>query len=628
MFQFLNALVWHTRRRLRSDGGFTLIEVMVAAGILFVTLTALAYVALIGFSNIALARERQSANGLANQTMEQMRALPFNTLKNGLSNTDLTFATTAGDAWYDANIKKNACGSGTTYCFNGEEIPRGTIALPPTCTADLPAACKHTGIGTGNVPLIPHRQRIVVGPNTYTVLSYVTYYNNVKTSNTFRLTVFVSWSTSAQQGVAHQVETQSITYSATGCLSTNTHPYAAPCQPFFYANAKADNGHIDVTGTINGIDSFQQGSLLLTSESSNLQIEQVTAVQGLAQMSGLSLVTDSTAASGQQKGTSAADTDPAAGGLNDYVSSLVVGSASSQSASGSGDTITLTPSSPDTGSTTSTVNANTTGAPPHTCPLTGVSQNDSQACGSSTARQVNNLVATLNLQHSINLGNVPLASVAGVASPGSTFVNRDLQASPADGLVHSDVTRSLGTVQIAGLPTGLSGSAVPVGWAGYFIQLSGVTNTVSAETGTSTAAPAVTLTGTLKYWNGAGYTTVTLAPGAAANLPVKSVNISDLSSGKLLQVKIEGLSNTDCLLWVEGCPTTGGTSTSSTSLTCSPTPCPNTRTAATASAASPFVGDIHYSIIYDGETQADVIIHVDLGTILAQNTYQVPPSAT
>src|SRR5881296_2736540 len=111
-----------TRRRLRGEGGFTLIEMMLAAGIIFVTLTALAYVALIGFSDIALARERQSANGLANQTMEQMRALPFNTLKNGLSNTDLTFSTTVGDAWYDANIKKNACGTGTTYCFNGEEI--------------------------------------------------------------------------------------------------------------------------------------------------------------------------------------------------------------------------------------------------------------------------------------------------------------------------------------------------------------------------------------------------------------------------------------------------------------------------------------------------------------------------
>src|SRR5262245_37252296 len=223
------------RKRAHADeGGFTLIELMVAVTVLMVALVSLAYVVLVGFSDIAVARPRQGANGLANQTLEQVRALPFDTLKKGLSNADLTASTTTGNASFDANITKNTCGAPTVYCYKGESIPRGANA--------------------NVVPLVPHQQNVTIGSTHYTIKVYVTYYNNVTTNNTFRVTTEVSWANSQVGGVSSKVTAQTIAFSGTGCLSTSTHPFAAPCQPFFYGSGSWDAGTITMTGSVEGMN--------------------------------------------------------------------------------------------------------------------------------------------------------------------------------------------------------------------------------------------------------------------------------------------------------------------------------------------------------------------------------------
>ena len=264
--------------------------------------------------------------------------------------------------------------------------------------------------------------------------------------------------------------------------------------------------------------------------------------------------------------------------------------------------------------------------PAHLCPLSGLPQNDQQPCGKSTAQQAGTASAVLTLRKQLDLGTTTLFSISAQPSVGYAFANRDLQ-SGVDGLLHSDLSRALGTVTLGSLPTGLSAADVPVGWAGYLVQITGFSDTVSAETGTGTAAPSVTATGTLKYWTGAGYATLALAPGASVHLPVASVHILTLVNFQLLQIDMVASTGSDCNVWTQGCPSTGGTSTSSTPLTCSPTPCPNTRTAASATSNSPFIGDVHYTISYNGTVLASLTTHLDLGTILAQNTYQVAPSA-
>src|SRR5207247_10988575 len=97
-----------------------------------------------------------------------------------------------------------------------------------------------------------------------------------------------------------------------------------------------------------------------------------------------------------------------------------------------------------------------------------------------------------------------------------------------------------GTLPNAPLPTNLDPALVPAGWAGYFIQVTGFTDKVTSETGTNTASPTVTASGTVRYWNGVGYTTVNIAPGSAVNLSVASVHILGVVNGHATQIDIYG----------------------------------------------------------------------------------------
>src|SRR2546421_4324388 len=112
------------RPRLRDERGFGLVEAMVALGVLFATSVLMAYTATAAFNPTAAARERQAATGLADQALEEARALPFDTLKKGLDNTDLVTA--------DSNIVTNCNGVTGDYCYGGEKIPHACITYSAT----------------------------------------------------------------------------------------------------------------------------------------------------------------------------------------------------------------------------------------------------------------------------------------------------------------------------------------------------------------------------------------------------------------------------------------------------------------------------------------------------------------
>src|SRR6266496_263574 len=281
------------RCRLGSETGFTLVEVMVAAGILLTALVAMAYTVTVALSYTSFSRQRQGATGLANQTMEEVRALPFSRLESGLDNTDLTNSTAGGSSSYDPNITTTGCG-GTTpkYCYGGEPIPHGNIVGTgqPACTS---TTLPH--------PLVPHGCPWTVGPTGYTVRVYVTNYippggTLDLASHAYRVTVQVSWSQPQVKGASSKVTTQSVFYSSSGCLSSGTHPFAAPCQPFFYATGDVQPGTVQVSGTI-GCNSEPcsdstvldpGGTLSPLQFSSGLQVEQITAVQGSSKTSAAS----------------------------------------------------------------------------------------------------------------------------------------------------------------------------------------------------------------------------------------------------------------------------------------------------------------------------------------------------
>src|SRR6266568_5256808 len=78
------------RRIHADDRGFTLVEVVFAITIMFVVLLALGYTATIGFSYESLAREKQTATGIADQIMEQARGLAWEKIVAGHRSSDLS----------------------------------------------------------------------------------------------------------------------------------------------------------------------------------------------------------------------------------------------------------------------------------------------------------------------------------------------------------------------------------------------------------------------------------------------------------------------------------------------------------------------------------------------------------
>lgn len=568
------------RRRLgkpRSEAGFTLVEMLVAQGVILASLVTIAYTTTVGFSDIALARQRQGANGLANQLMEQVRALPFDVVKRGLSNSDLAVP--------DPDIAISGCPNGSSYCYRSspsaalEEIPRGAN---PTVE-----------------PLVPHRGTETIGPTTYSRAVYVTYYNNDPTLNAFRVTAVVDWDNPARRGVDSTVVVQSVFYSPTG-IGTATHPFAAPSQPFLYGSAQNSAGSVAVSGNANGVG-LASATLWMPAQASTMQIEQIASVQGSVITSGLTLGATNV---GRESAASAADNDPAQPG-SEY-STATAGGTSQALSTGSGNALNLSLAAGNSGSTTSTTYATSV----NSCAL----QTDQQPCGTSTGAQAASISAGVALVTGllVNLGTANLASIASYSTTGTT--DRVLDAT-GDGRVAVTATRAIGDVRIGGLPTGLGALLAPLGWQGSLVRLNGYSDTVSAQAGTGTSAPAVTTAGTVSVWNGVGYNNVTINPGAGTTIPVTSLVIQDpLSPGGLLRIALSAIVRT------------GGTTSTSTSKTCSPTPCVNTRTSAAASAASPVVVDLSLEVTHAGNSLVDLDVHVDLGTLQVSGTYQEAPS--
>jgi hypothetical protein len=221
------------------------------------------------------------------------------------------------------------------------------------------------------------------------------------------------------------------------------------------------------------------------------------------------------------------------------------------------------------------------------------------------------MTETLTLNGSgANLGTATLASVGPAPSASIAYTNRDIPSS--DGIVHTDGVRSFGTVTLGGLPSGVT---APGSWAGYLVRLTNSSDSVMAESGSTTAAPTTTVSGgTVSYWNGAGYTNLTVATGNPVSIPVGAVHLNYKSppvTGPTITVDITATL------------TTGGTSKTD------PANCGAscTRTQSSATSSSPIVGDITYAVSYGGTSLCSLTIHVDLGALTAKTNYTAAPVA-
>ena len=225
------------RLRTSGEGGFTLIETVIAITFIFGSLLALAYTATSGFGYQDAARQRQTANGIANQLMEKVRGLSTTQLQTGLLSTDVPGLLSTGAT--DSRI------SGSLFVpepgCTDSSVP---VSYVPGCTEPI-----ISGSSQSAFPLNKHlwctaaAQTLTVNHVDYSCGTFVT---RETTTTPYRVTVIVTW-TGGARGPNKVVRIQSLFTSAPGCASSTNHPYAGTCQPFFSVQATEPSANIAIT---------------------------------------------------------------------------------------------------------------------------------------------------------------------------------------------------------------------------------------------------------------------------------------------------------------------------------------------------------------------------------------------
>jgi type II secretory pathway pseudopilin PulG len=606
-------LLVRVHARLHDDErGFSLIETVIAVTVIFGSLITLAMSASTGFRYVGIGREQQAANQIANQLMEQARGLAFSKIQKGLMASVLST---------DPNLV-TGCGTDPAGTYHlktcaGDKVVSTNLTCPPPHTA---TDC--------SVPIVPSTGTVGETqdyPVDYTWHSYVTNNCPAVIAATvcpkilpYKVTIFVTWTGAGTSATGVQgVTTQSLFHSPAGCINSSTHPFAAPCQPFFYGQALTPAGQLQVSGTVSGVD-FLRGTVLSTGVESTMQIEQVAQVQSswtqtqtnLTSTSAGSTILPATASFG----TTAADSDPSGTTPSYQVSAVDPGDGSNQFASGGGSFVQVQNASADSGQAISATAAGGSNTCPPTPPAPPA-ETDLQPCGGArvlqagTSRVVGHFHGFLT-----DIGDATIASISNPSVASTAFTNRML-VSGQDGNIQETAMRAFGTVSIGGLPDLMP---APTGWTGYFLQLTGYADTVQSTAGTSAAAPTATINaGSLAYWNGTGYTTVNLSTTPSYSLSELVLDHTALVGLNTVEVKITAPS------------VAMGSVPATTTLT---TGCaavyPTCKTDAQATIGSPISGSLTYQVWVDAVKVVDLTIDLSLGTLAAKSLYGPTPTAS
>ena len=606
-----------------DERGFSLLETVIAITVIFGALMTLAYSASVGFQYGSLARQRQTATGIADQIMEQTRGLAWDRITAGHLSSDLTadpnlVTSCAGDA---AGVYRFlSCAAQTGRPGSGERV----VAGASSCASSTPD-CVY--------PLVRHTGQITQNNIAYTWRTYDT--NNCPTLTTggcaattpYRVTVIVTW-TGGRAAPNKIVQVQSLFWSPTGCRSTSTHPFAAPCQPFFLGVSSVAQGNINVTGTVAGT-TFESGDLSTSGVQSSVQQEQLSQAEGSFSQSGVRLVDSlgAATAAGDVAASSAADTDPGTGAStwSEVTCGTSVLCAGGSVSTGSSNTVVLTAPGGETAqsdSTTAAGAANICPPPPDT------GQTDGKPCSGSRIQQGGELSAVVTLNGAATpLGNATLARIlAAAGSPNTTFSDRVQYnatglCSPitgSDGCLEQTTTRAVGTVNVGALPENVPATLPWTGvnaWNGYYFSIVGYTDNATAAVGSNSSSsaaggnvPAPTASigvgATVHCWNGIGYTTVSASSATAVTCA--PFDFTWPISGHLVRIQMSG-------------------TTSPAVITRSPQAAATSQTDVTAQITPPGA-TITYVVSVDGATVADLTITVNLNTLEARGSYAAAPT--
>ena len=598
-----------SREKGDDEDGFALLEMIIAATLLIVSMLAIASELGTQMLSVSSTSNHQVADGLLDQAMEEVRALPYQIVANGLSTSDSTIATDP-----DIAVTGSAPNQIYTFTLTGETIPHGALSYT-------------------QAPFVPHSSTTILDHVGFTVSAYPT--NVTGVTGAYRVTIVVSWNGNGQGGVT-SVSAETVVYSASsGCLTSTNHPFAAPCQPLLYGGALSGKGSINVSAgpgwtgdPISGVslDSFE---LSLANSSSQVQVEQTSRAFGGTQTSGAEW--DDGAgllASGSVAANSEADNDPGTAQNTNASASAAQSSTFLQAGMSGSNWIGAQPGSQDSGVTTSTAAASSS---PACVNLQGSTQTTGLPCASGSVDQSGTATLQMGLAAgSSSLGTTTLASVASTpgAYPDESFISRVTSSggsacgsTSGDGCIHAGAQEAYGTVTLGGLPSQfLTDHAAPAGWGSSLLTLNNYSAQASSESGVSASNPSASVpipgapTPSLSYWNGTGYSTLTLdnwgTSPPTVTIPTVSITDSAISSG--------AVSLTMSASIILGPITTvanPATTTSGCSSIC----------AASAVVSSVVEGDIVYQITQGTTTIADVSVEINLGELDLSTSYQAAP---
>lgn len=581
------------RPRLAGERGFTIIETVVALGVVFASLATVAYTVTAGLRYIGHSRARSQATGFANEIIEEVRALPYDTIKAGMSSTNLSA---------DPNI---------VYCAPSYRFE--------SCGGEKLVVSTFAGAYSANW-IVPHSGTVDLDGLQTTWATYVT--NNDVTTNPYTVTVIVNWTGGAlPNNTGNTVQLQSRFWSPPGCLSTAVHPFAAPCQPFFYGLADAPPGQISISGDLHlGSVDFTDAVIDLAGAEAAGQQEQLTSLIATATSTG-GQIDDSVGneSEGAESVVGEADSDPGS----------PTGSAGGSPLSGGGASLErlnpdccgeiglrLTVPSGTSGNANSSNAA--TSADTYACPPEGARETDSLPCSGTRVKQGGEITAQAPFTHVVSaLGQANVVRVTAPASYTTTVIDRDA-VSGYNGLVDVSANRYLGSIYLGGFPT--AGMTAPTGMStsasvdtNYCVRITGYSENTRVLVGERTATnPSNSVAGTLYYYNGSGFSSKTVTDSTLGTVAVTCQKTQTVS-GRSVTWRVQVLA--------------GGFVAATAPAPTQTTDPGDSQTRTEADATTTPIGvTLSYQLIVDGAYEVDLIVQTDLGSILATGAYGEPPT--
>lgn len=609
-------LIWISRRlQRRNDDGFTLMEVIVAMMVLAIGLLGLMAVQASSIGTIGLAKQRQAGSQLANRLMEQMRALPYGVVTGGMYCGDLSAPTA------DPNLTGISAGAGGAC----------SATFNPTYDPSISEALVTTSSSSQIPPLNPHVQAATttkIGNVQYTLRAYVTKVTApAGVDQGYWLTVISTWKSAVTKNVTKSIAARSRLYSPAGCLATTTHPFSGPCQAFLYTNAGSVGGGVTVSSTRTGLPivdgiTTTAASVAMVGMSTRVQSEQIVSAQSDVTTSGRSATAAGVASTGGGAvATSAADTDPSTGVTTSPGAASTVSQTAgySYNDNGGGQQFSASGSNADTGSTYSTMTAT---ASPACGDDAGAAISTGQACSTSAVQPAGTLSSSLGLSE-VSGRPMTLAEVAAPNTPWRAFGARYVAATAAHcagttgaGCVAAGASRTLGTAKAGGIPrlqtgdvvrnaAGTDVSSAFGATSPVLVTITNYSDRATSEAGVGPASPGISRTGTLTYWNGTSFATVSLGlAGASYTVPQTTATYGTTTVS------------------VAGTVVVGAASASTTGST----PCQSAACTTKATTGS-VVATFTYAVYTGGTQTGGFTVTLDLGSALSKTTYKAAPLA-